>query len=838
MSTAATMTEQPSTQVPCTHCGLPSPRPTIDSDPSFCCQGCRGAYELIQGWGLQEFYELRDAPGDIPDNESLSFDDLDDPTLLGKSAPLVISSGDGEPLLKSLLAISGLHCAACVWLIERAPEQIEGWHSAHVNMHTRTVQIVFDPTIRKLSEIARFLNRVGYRVESLGDETKSDRRLDDGRQLLIQVAIAGFCAANAMWIAIALYAGQFTGIAVAHASFLRYAGVALGCAAVVFPGRMFYRSAWASIRTRTPHMDLPVALGLTAGMLASLYALLDPNRDVYFDSIACLVFFLLTGRWLQMRQQRRAGEAVAELVRMSPTIATKLDDSGNGKRVPIDEIVIGDRVRVQPGESMPVDGIIESGESMVNRSLLTGESCPVEVVPGSRVEAGTDNTQSPVTIRVTALGGETKLAQMQLAVTQAAESRTPVVQLANRIGAWFVLIVIALALITAVIWWQIDASLMVPNVVALLIVACPCALALATPLAIAVGIGRLAKRSVLVRAGDCLERLSRPGTVFFDKTGTLTEGKMRVTNWSGSLDTLRDVALVESQINHPIAQALVDYFNATTASGASVPQEGSQLPSMQVEHAVGRGVTANVLGKRYEIGGTRLLAECQPDDGVKEAVDQMIAEGASPIVVARDHCCVAAFGVMDSLRSDAVEVVKMLQSKSWQVEMISGDHKASVRQVGRTLGLEEEFSRGDLMPEEKLFAIQSAAQRGPVLMVGDGVNDAAALAAADVGIAVRGGAHASLAAAPVVIGGGSLRGVLELLDAATSTRRKIVRNFIISIGYNIVAVSLAMSGWITPLVAAALMPTSSLTVLALTLAPVPPRFVPPRFVPPRSMPPG
>ncbi|MGI9472988.1 MAG: heavy metal translocating P-type ATPase [Rubripirellula sp.] len=822
MSTAEMKTEECHTRVACAHCGLPAPPPKVDGEPSFCCRGCQGAYDLIRGWGLEEFYELRDSPSEVPEDESREFEDLDDPTLLGKSAPMILTSEAGDPLLKSTLAISGLHCAACIWLIERAPEQIAGWQSARVNMHARSIQLVFDPTRIKLSEIARFLNRVGYRVTPLGDPTERDPQLDEGRRLLIQVAIAGFCAANAMWIAIALYAGQFSGIAASHEMFLRFAGVALGCAAVVFPGRIFFRSAWASIRTRTPHMDLPVAVGLSAGMMASLYALLDSTRDVYFDSIACLVFFLLTGRWLQMRQQRRAGEAVAELMRMSPTIATRVDEEGKERRMPVAELVIGDRVRVQPGESVPVDGTIEVGESTVDRSLLTGESCPVSVSPGSRVEAGTDNTRSPLTIRVTALGEETRLSQMQQAVELAAESRTPVVQLANRIGAWFVVVVLALALVTALAWWWIDPSRMVGNVVALLIVACPCALALATPLAIAVAIGRLAKQSVLVRAGDCLERLTKPGTVFFDKTGTLTEGRMRVTHWTGTPDALREVAMIESHVSHPIARALVDYFEALNPNDVATPLLAGR-ESIEVEHRVGRGVLAEVDGQKYEIGSTRLLSENASCETMKESIAPMVADGASPILVVRDGQCVAAFGVMDSIRPEAADVVKTLQSEGWRVEIISGDHHSSVQKVGRTLGLGKELSHGDLLPEDKLVAIQGAAARGPVLMVGDGVNDAAALAAADVGIAVRGGASASLAAAPVVIGGRSLQGVLDLVDSASRTRRTIARNFAISISYNVLAVGLAMAGWITPLIAAALMPASSLTVLGLTLAPISPK---------------
>jgi Cu2+-exporting ATPase len=818
MSTAISTNEHALTQVPCAHCGLPAPPPRVDAEPSFCCHGCQGAYELIRSWGLEEFYELQDAPStEIPGGKSKSFDDLDDPRLLGRSAPLALQSTSDTPLLSSNLAISGLHCAACAWLIERAPQRISGWHSATVNMHSRTVDVVFDPTTIRLSEIAKFLHRLGYDISPLDDPAVVEETTEASRRILMDVAFSGFCAANAMWIAIALYAGQFTGIAAGHAQFLRFAGVALGFAAVVFPGRVFFRSAMASISTRTPHMDLPVAVGLSAGLAASLYALLDPHREVYFDSIACLVFFLLTGRWLQMRQQRRAGETVAELIRMSPVIATQIDDDGNRVRVSVDELSVGDLVLVQASESIPVDGVVVDGESTVDRSLLTGESFPVDVVVGSEVETGTDNVQASLTIRVTALGESTRLAAIKNAVVDAAATRTPIVLLANRIGAWFVIVVLGLALLTLVAWWWIEPARAVSNVVALLIVACPCALALATPLAIAVSIGRLAKRQVLVRSGDCLERLSKPGTIFFDKTGTLTEGRMRVAEWFGPTCVLRDIACIESGINHPIAVAIVDYSKTVDDPDEDQPETGV---ATNVQYQIGRGVSGTVDRRSYRIGSLRLLKNddvaIKPD--MEQTIADIIASGLSPIVVVADRSCQAVFGVVDPLRSDAPDLVNALRRRGWRVELLSGDHQPVVSRVAASLGVKAEHAHGELLPEEKLAAIRSASGKGPVLMVGDGVNDAAALAAADVGVAVRGGARASLAAAPVVIGNGKLQGVLELTGAALQTRRTISRNFVISIGYNIVAVALAMTGLITPLIAALLMPLSSLTVLGLTLA--------------------
>ncbi len=815
MPTATTPSDSQSTKVCCAHCGLPAPPPPADSELSFCCRGCRGAYDLIRGWGLEEYYDLRDASGsDLQvDDASVSFADFDDPSLLGRSAPFPIDSDRGGRLFKSRLSISGLHCVACVWLIERACERVAGWHSTHVNMNSRTIEVVFDPASVRLSQIGQYLYRLGYRISILQPEQIDPQHDDDNVRMLIDIAVAGFCAANAMWIAIALYAGQFSGIAASHSQFLRIAGVVLGSLAVVFPGRVFFRSAWASWRTRTPHMDLPVAVGLTAGLAGSIHGLFDSAGDVYFDSIACLVFFLLVGRWIQMRQQRRAGEAVTELIRISPTAANRVDDSGNVTRISVDSISIGEMIRVHPGESIPIDGVVVSGASSVDRSLLTGESRPIEVQQGTAVEAGTENLQADLTIRATAAAADTRFAELTRAVAEAAGSRTPIVQLANRIGGWFVMVVFVLAAITAVIWMQIDPSRVTSNVVALLIVACPCALALATPLALAIAIGRLARSGILIRDGDCLERIDRGGTILFDKTGTLTEGRMRVIDWHGDRQVLEAAAAIEAKIHHPIAHAVCQYARQQGITAGD---------AQQVQQQVGSNVSGWFGGRHYVIGGWNQVAEVAQSPAGPAWQDRaaaIIDAGASPIAVVGEGKLVAVFGVADPLREGADDVTGYFASHRWRVGMLSGDNQMTVDRVGKSLGMDPEMVAGGMLPNQKLERIESAARTdGPVVMVGDGVNDAAALAAADVGIAIGGGAAASLHAAPVMIADGQLGKITMLMDAAIRTRRNIHRNFAVSIGYNLLAVMLAMTGTITPLVAALLMPISSVSVLALTLS--------------------
>lgn len=801
--------------VPCAHCGLPSPLPSSPEELSFCCNGCRGAYQLIQGWGLEDYYALRDRLTGGQNLEAVSagdsYEQLDSFDTLGLSTPRPL----GEQLLLSRLAISGLHCGACAWLIERSAKLVPGWHSARVRMNDHTVEIAFDPATVRLSEIGRVLGTLGYQLTPCIANQKDDLARRESRRQLVQIAIAGFCAANAMWIAIGLYAGGFSGIAMAHASFLRFFGTALGIIAVVGPGATFFRGAWASLRTWTPHMDLPVALGLGIGSISCVVGLWLGVADIYFDSLAVLVFFLLVGRWVQFRQQRRAAEAVGLLMRLAPQHATLIDSDGTRRRVRSESLEPGDRIEVAAGEGVPSDGKIAAGRTLLDRSLMTGESAPVDVGPGDLIEAGSANLQSPIELTVTAVGTESRVGQLMQLVEDAALDKSPSVQWADRIGGAFVVTVIVLAALTFVGWSLTDGPFSAAqHAVALLIVACPCALALATPLAIAVSLGRAARRRLLVRGGDVFERMAAPGIIWFDKTGTLTDGKMELVDAGETIsDTLlRWAAAIEGSSQHPAARAIV----------ASAERRGLSLPTgAEIEQTSGGGLSGCVEGHRISLGTLNYLAEqnIPVGDGDETRFAEIAQRGASPIALAVDGHLLSVLAVADCLRTESRDVVRRLKRSGWQVGLLSGDHQKAVDRIAAEVGVAPDMAMGGLTPEQKLETIRSSRRSGrTVVMVGDGVNDAAALAAADVGVAIRGGAEASLAAAPVYLADGRLSGLPILIDASRKTIGVIHRNFAASLTYNAIAVGLAMAGLINPLVAAIMMPISSLTVLSMTLA--------------------
>lgn len=808
-----------SISLPCVHCGEPT-HCAVDQDPGevFCCNGCAGAYQLIRGLGLENFYALRDqaklSGAARPAAQQSRYDQFDNPEFLGHSAPQTLPDG----MQCSTFALQGLHCAACAWLIENAANREHGLLSTRVKMSEHTIQLVFDPSQTQLSQIARLMDRLGYQLSPF-DPSQQNHLQAESRQQLTQIAIAGFLAANAMWIAIALYAGASLEITSHHGYFLGLVGTALGVSAVAGPGRVFFTSALASLRTRTPHMDLPIALGLLVGTIVGSVNAITGQGHVYFDSIATLVFLLLIGRWIQFRQQQRAAKAVDLMLRITPKHAMRLTTNGETRQVLVDSLVADDIIEVLSGDSVPADGkIIALGRNVLatsttlDCSLLSGESQPVRAVVGDSVAAGMINLGVPIQVQVDAVGANSRIGKVMQSVESAGMDKTPIVQLADRIGGYFVVAVTLLAICTFGYWATTSLSAATAHATALLIVACPCALALATPLAIAVGLGRAAQRGILIRDGNTFQVLAKPGRIWFDKTGTLTEGKQSVTTLVGSATALALAAAVERHCKHPVAYAIL---REAQLRQLPIDENGSLSETLQ------GGVCGLASGCDVTIGNLHLIHSRNlsiPPELLRSAAE-LASDGESPIYVAVDGQVTTVLGLADPIRPGAKEVLSQLQRAGWKLGILSGDHTEIVRRVAQQLGLPQQNCFGDLSPEQKLASIKTnAAEQETVVMIGDGANDAAALAMADVGIAVRGGAEVSLQAAPVYITTGRIHSLLDLDIGSRRTQKLIRSTFAISLSYNLLAVVLAMTGWITPLGAAVLMPISSISVLGITLA--------------------
>jgi Cu2+-exporting ATPase len=793
--------------VACSHCTLPVPPALIEPDAQhqFCCNGCRTVFAVLHEHGLTQYYDLiqlEGAKGRRARTTGKTYEELDDPAFLqlyAKPRP------DGQ--WSTELYLEGVHCAACIWLVERMGREVDGVVDARLDIGKQTAELTWDPAKIQLSTIARQLDALGHPAHPFRGAEARDLRRKEERALIARIGVAGAIMANVMLMALALYSGRMEP---EFEAFFRWGSLVLTIPSMAWCGRVFFRGALASLRSGALHMDLPIAIGLTAGFAWGTVNTVLQRGEIWFDTVATLVFLLLIGRWVQQRQRRAANDAAELLFSLAPSTARLVrEEDGEVREVPVERVKPGDVLEVRAGESIPADGVIETGESTLDTSLLTGESRPIEAGPGDPVHAGTVNLASLLRIRAEATGTATRVGRLMQAVEEASRRRAPVVALADRIVPKFVAVVLLLALATAIGWAFVDVWAGLDHAFALLIVTCPCALGLATPLAIHAAIGHAARRGILVKGGDALERLSHPAVILFDKTGTLTQGRTELLQWLGSNEAKPLVLAAERSSAHPIAQAFV------AALGGAVAGEAPVATAQRVSQTTGGGVEADVDGRKVLVGSPVYVAQRlqDPQLATHPFVQELVAQALTPVLIAVDGQVTSAAGFGDPLRDDAEQSVRELQALGCEVRILSGDHPAVVAEVGRRLGLAEAACRGGATPEDKLAAVEEALKHGHVFMVGDGVNDAAALAAATVGISVHGGAEASLAAADVFLTRPGIQPVVELLRGARRAVRVVKRNILFSLGYNVVGVTLAMSGVLTPLIGSILMPFASLTVV-------------------------
>ncbi len=798
--------DRTSCEVACSHCGLPVPTGLIQPEaPSFCCAACEQVYAIIGSLGLDRYYVLRERlPGTRRravrrGREYAEFDDTTFARLHVRSLP------SGARRIE--LYLEGVHCAACIWLVERLPRVLPGVLDARLDLGRARAVIDWDPEQVSLSMIARQLDGLGYPSHPFRGRDAALAAERERRTLWIRLAISGACAGNVMLISFALYGGLFHGIEPEYHRLLRCAALLVSIPALWWGAGGFFRNAASALRRGRLHIDLPVSVGILAGFGHGAWSVLTGGGEIYLDSVTMLIFLLLAGRLLERGQQRKAAEAGELLHSLSPTRATLID--GDGERsVLIEALLPGMRIRVRGGELIPADGTVRAGEGELDRSLMTGESRPVRVSTGDRVEAGATHLSGALDVEVEEVGEKTRLGRLLQSMEEIARRRAPVVRLADRLAGVFVAAVLLAALLTAVIVGRDSPSGAIDRALALLIVTCPCALALATPLAVAAALGRAARLGILIRGGDVLERLCKPGTIWFDKTGTLTRGRMERIAWEGSAELERAVAAVEDQVAHPIAVA----FRRAVPGVLPIVTGISALP--------GGGVSGMVEGTSIVIGAPGAVVEmvgADTDHPLCRAAMAHAAAGRTPVLIAwaGSLAGLAAFG--DPIRSDARAVVERWRARGWRVGLLSGDAPDVARAVGTHLGIPIERCLGGVTPEGKLAHIQGETAAGiSTVMVGDGVNDAAALAAATVGIAIEGGAAAALRAADAFVTGRRLGAVADLLEGAHRTIATIRIGLGFSLAYNAVGAALAMSGLLHPLVAAVLMPLSSLTVVTLS----------------------
>ncbi len=515
----------------CAHCALDVPPGLVDegAERQFCCHGCRAVYAVIHEHGLDRYYAFRAAAEAAPQPASptgRSYAELDDP---GFQARACWTASDG--LACTELYLEGVHCAACVWLVERLPGLVPGVVEVRLDLPRSRALVRWDARTATLSAAARQLDALGYRAHpSRGLEAHALRRRED-RRMLARIGLAGATAANVMAIAFALYGGFFHGMEPEYASLFRWASLAVTVPAMIWGGGVFFRGAWAALKVRALHMDLPISLGLLAGFVHGAVNTVRGAGDVYFDSVTALIFLLLAGRYVQRHQQRVAADSAELLASLAPSAARLIEEGV--REVPIEALLPGSRVEVRAGDTVPADGVISAGRSALDLSLLTGESRPTDAGPGDRVHAGTVNLSSRLEVMVERIGEDTRVGRLVKLVEEYGRRRAPIALLADRIAGHFVAAVLVLAALTFALWARVDVGRAVDHAVALLIVTCPCALALATPLALSAAIGQAARAGFLIKGADVLEKRTRPGRMWLDKTGTLTQGRAALIQWWG-----------------------------------------------------------------------------------------------------------------------------------------------------------------------------------------------------------------------------------------------------------------------------------------------------------------
>ncbi|MFA5370801.1 MAG: heavy metal translocating P-type ATPase [Sideroxydans sp.] len=804
-----------SKQIPagCFHCGLPVP---ADADfhlnlenqsRNFCCFGCQSVCAAIYEAGLQGYYQrtpegvlLAPPPEPPRDIEVYDFDEV--------QQEFTTCSGDIRDIH---LLVEGIHCAACVWLIERGLSRAPGVVSAEVNLSGKRLHLRWDNSKSKLSDLIRALVRIGYSAVPYDPENAEGAIKKTNRAMLYRLFFAGFAAMNMMWIAIALYSGANQD---EFRSFFHWIGLVLATPTLLYSAYPFFRGAVGGLRAGHLTMDMPIALGLSVTYAYSLYVTLTNNQqgEVYFDTVTNLTFIILIGRYLEGMFRHQAVSATKRLLELQPRVALVMRD-GHEQMTSIRGVKPGDQVLIKPGYTVPVDGIVLQGQSAVDESMLSGESSPVNKEAGAVVSAGTVNTTGVLLVEVRAQLQDTTLSKIIRLVEEAQSSKAPIQRLADTIVPWFVLVTLLCASATFIFWNQHDFEIALMAATSVLIITCPCALGMATPMSIAVASGLGARHGILVKNGLVLETLSKVNHFVFDKTGTLTEGKMSVAEirFAAQVDetkVIRQAAAVERLSEHSMARAIVAHAEMQQQAFRSIEVKDFKA-------AAGLGVFASVAGQEVHLGNAEWLRRCgiDLDETLHQQAQQWELQATSCIYVASGARHVAVIGVADRLRQDAQQLIDTLRTAGIGMTLLSGDRRPVAEAIARQLGGMEVIA--EVMPQDKDGIIQKLQHQGKVVaMVGDGVNDAPALIRANVGIALGSGTDVSVESADIVLMHNELLKVLQATQLSRRTLRTIRQNIGLSFVYNIIMVPLAMMARVSPLVAAITMPISSLIVIA------------------------
>ncbi|MES2677832.1 MAG: heavy metal translocating P-type ATPase metal-binding domain-containing protein [Pseudomonadota bacterium] len=785
----------------CQHCGLINKNP----EEKFCCNGCAAAYRIINNLGLTNYYQTRLLSNKI---KALK------PEENGQIDVSEFANQTDENSFAINLMIEGLHCAACVWLIENVLKKQAAVKKARINMSTKRLYLEWLGAKDIGNDLVKLIFNLGYRLVPFDAEfLQAAEKKYDG-SMLKALAVAGFASGNVMLISVALWANSSLQMGVATRNLLYWVSALIALPAIIYSGRIFVISAFKSIGAKRMNMDVPIAVAIFLASIISIFEAITKGEHAYFDSVIMLIFFLLIGRYLDFSARRKAFSITGDLMMLAGISATIILD-GKHKIIASKDLQKDMILNVAMGERIAADGLIMQGESEIDTSVITGESNPKNFKTGDEVFAGMVNLGNALQVKIIKAREETLLAKIVAMVEQIETSKNYYTKIADAVSKYYTPIVHLIALITFIIWCAIGIGWhhALLNAAAVLIITCPCALALAVPVVQIVAAGRLLKQGILIKNGEALERLNKVDMIVFDKTGTLTIGKPRLVVSDESLvvseDIIQIAASMAAKSKHPLSRALAENFKG-------------ELLDLKVQEIPGMGLVADYNNEEIRLGSSKFINNAvilsaakdlvQPDEILRCAQDDSVND--NPQIYFKYQNQITTFTFQDQLRSDAQSTIKQL--RNYNLILLSGDKESVVKSTAKQLGIAEYYF--EKTPDQKLAILKTLKSKNKnILMVGDGINDAPSLMLADVSISPSSAADISKNIADIIFQSEKLQPILETIQTAKKSNQIIKQNLAFALVYNLIAVPFAIMGYVVPLFAALAMSSSSIVVVVNAL---------------------
>ena len=787
--------------IDCYHCGQDVPdnikltARVLGEDRIMCCIGCQAVANAIVQSNSESFYQYRSDKNETPDftldtlpanirQELILFDN---PDVL---ADIATPNGDS---LDTVLIIEGITCAACAWLIEKQLQRFDGVESVQLNLSQHKLYITWQQDITALGEIISRIYTLGFKAQPYTPDAAQQQLQAEQKKSIQRLVLAALGTMQAMMFAVPLYVGDWAGIFIKFETYFRFAGLAITTPVILYSARPFFTAFIRDMKTRHLTMDVPVSIAIGGAYLASVYSTFTNGEEVYFDSVCMFTFFLLVGRFLETRARLRNGEAGNELHNLMPRACVKILENGDEALLPLNQIAIGDCIRILPGSTIATDGFIVNGNSSVDESIITGEFIPLQKHKNDSVIAGSLNVENPIDIRVTAIGKDTQISTIMSLLDRASQDKPKIAKQADMLAQYFVAGVLITSAVVFASWYLIDSDRAFWITLSVLVATCPCALSLATPTALTAATTALRRNGVLITRGHVLETLRKSRRIIFDKTGTLTLGQL----------TIAEIKIVNDQQTNPLQiAASLEHFSQHPIAHAF--HHDDLLSTSDVHNHVGEGISGTIKGTTYTIGTASL---------VSTAIKQTVSTPDSRhwIALANQQEIIAWFLLSDEIRPNAQQSLVELQKLSLECELLSGDQSNHVAHVASSLGIKT--FHGGVSPQGKLDYLAQQTPSDVSIMVGDGINDVPVLAQAPVSIAIGSASDLAKTHADVILVNNQLSRLPQLIKQAHKTARIIKQNLIWALLYNGSVLPLAALGLLPPYLAAIGMSASSLVVV-------------------------